>query len=479
MNLNVSLDFAEYYEDHMDPEVFFIIENNTKAQRITLLYAPENVEIELKYSGEQPNIKFELEINGNFHKAVIERSKVVWNLSPPKSLAECLDQIDMFMRDNREYQKSINDPKYIAKKMEETLDAKFKEICQKEGHVGFSFNRNVGFENLKKDIIEAYLHQKEYGFRIETIDGDPYHWRVLFLDFDPTSHIGQDIEHMLDISSYDAIELELKFSTTMFPVIPPKYDFIRPKLHEHTLKKIFHSGAFEKDVYNPLTKIGFLKNIKKVIEQYGQIDFGVGYNTIEDYLNEKNRREQQLCKPLIGQMIELGREYVEKIIKEQANQHGNGYNQGYGNGLLKESKSIQFNQFLLEGCPAYQRFTEALSKVDFESVDESGFFCWHGSDDKCIESICKTGFDPHRRSGQAYGRGEYFGGNPQISMGYSKGNCHLILTYILNKAPFTHKDQGIIVVDNPIDWKSSYCLPLMVITFGNGTEVSFLEKALN
>ena len=185
---------------------------------------------------------------------------------------------------------------------------------EKEGNTMFSFNRDVGYANLKRDIIDAHFKQEEYGFRIEAMNDNPYHWKVSFFNFDPKSHIGQDIEHMMDLSMQSTIDLELKFSTMMFPVMPPKYDFISPKLHSHTLKKIFHSGAFEKDVYNPLTKIGFLQNIRKVIERYAQIDFGVGWNTVEDYLNKENYHEQQLCKPLLGQLIEIGKEFVERQI---------------------------------------------------------------------------------------------------------------------------------------------------------------------
>ncbi|KAL7722833.1 Uncharacterized protein QTN25_000428 [Entamoeba marina] len=83
-----------------------------------------------------------------------------------------------------------------------------------------------------------------------------------------------------------------------------------------------------------------------------------------------------------------------------------------------------------------------------------------------------------KRRGQAYGRGEYFGNTPEISMGYSKGNCHLILTYVLNSSKCKKINIGY-VVDNPTKWDLSYCLPLLVITFNNGKPVDFLEKSLN
>ena len=67
-------------------------------------------------------------------------------------------------------------------------------------------------------------------------------------------------------------------------------------------------------------------------------------------------------------------------------------------------------------------------------------------------------------------------------MGYTKGCKHLILSYVLYSDQINKENKhnnGIFVVDNPMDWKTSYCLPLMVVTFGNGEPVNFLEKPLN
>ena len=149
---------------------------------------------------------------------------------------------------------------------------------------------------------------------------------------------------------------------------------------------------------------------------------------------------------------------------------------------MKESKSIQFNNYLLENCPAYLKFQQILQRSGFQGVHENGFFCWHGTNDDAIKSICYEGFNPKFRgtaAGQRCGKGEYFGGTPQISMSYSQGCKHLILCYILNNATFTYRQNNIIVVDNPVDFKSTYCLPLLVITFGDGKPVNFLEKPLN
>ena len=57
---------------------------------------------------------------------------------------------------------------------------------------------------------------------------------------------------------------------------------------------------------------------------------------------------------------------------------------------------------------------------------------FHGSGEENVLSIATTGFDPFRRSGQAYGAGEYFAKDPCVSVGYARGGgymfvCKLIL----------------------------------------------------
>ena len=47
------------------------------------------------------------------------------------------------------------------KTLSDKLDAKFKEICEKEGNTAFSFNRDIGYANLKKDIINILLEEGE------------------------------------------------------------------------------------------------------------------------------------------------------------------------------------------------------------------------------------------------------------------------------------------------------------------------------
>ena len=152
---------------------------------------------------------------------------------------------------------------------------------------------------------------------------------------------------------------------------------------------------------------------------------------------------------------------------------------------VQQHSFIQFNSHLIDKCPAWRRFEKELVRrvgptyntIDFRP-EQFGFYTWHGSTTAGVQGICHEGFDPRRRSRQQYGRGEYFGVVVRTSEGYVRGDGHyIIVTYVLRN-PHTHRssDNYCYVVDNPIDWSSSYCLPVAVITFANDPMLPTLEN---
>jgi len=62
---------------------------------------------------------------------------------------------------------------------------------------------------------------------------------------------------------------------------------------------------------------------------------------------------------------------------------------------------------------------------------------WHGSSEENVLSIACCGFDPSRRSGQAYGAGEYFAKDPRVSQSYARGGSFMFLCKLLLGAPDT------------------------------------------
>merc|ERR1719188_2517593 len=64
---------------------------------------------------------------------------------------------------------------------------------------------------------------------------------------------------------------------------------------------------------------------------------------------------------------------------------------------------------------------------------------WHGTAEQNVLSIAVHGFDPKRRSGQAYGAGEYFAKDPNVSIGYAQGGGFMFLCrLLLGKSDLDH-----------------------------------------
>ena len=125
-----------------------------------------------------------------------------------------------------------------------------------------------------------------------------------------------------------------------------------------------------------------------------------------------------------------------KVVKIEENSHAKP-----GGALFAKFK----NKYLK--LPKHQRTTQ---------------LAFHGTAEANIQSICSNGFDPSRRSGQAYGPGEYFAVNPNIPLGYCKGGKKLLLNELLLGQQGTHHTRhgDIVVMKDP-----AHDLPRFVITF--------------
>ena len=87
---------------------------------------------------------------------------------------------------------------------------------------------------------------------------------------------------------------------------------------------------------------------------------------------------------------------------------------------------------------------------------------FHGTAESNISGICKKGYDPGLRSGQAYGAGEYFATTPDIPLSYCKGGKKMLLNELLLGQSGTHHTHhgNIVVMKDP-----AHDLPRFVITF--------------
>ncbi|CAM4805317.1 unnamed protein product [Rotaria magnacalcarata] len=135
---------------------------------------------------------------------------------------------------------------------------------------------------------------------------------------------------------------------------------------------------------------------------------------------------------------------------------------------------IDENPYLRKEYKSLSRFYEGNEILGYSSPPDlaKGFFAYHGSPLDAIDSICQTGFDPKRRSGQAYGRGEYFGVTARVSHGYchkggsQTGFSQMIIAFIFRCTQVTTKENFCYVVDNPVDWEYTFNLPVLLVTYG-------------
>ena len=122
--------------------------------------------------------------------------------------------------------------------------------------------------------------------------------------------------------------------------------------------------------------------------------------------------------------------------------------------------NIDENDHAKPGGALYKKFMAA--RQNLPQTDRKTCLAFHGTSESNITSICANGYDPKRRRGQSYGRGEYFATSPNIPLGYCTGGKKLLLNeLLLGQSGVHHTQHGdIIVMKNP-----EHDLPRFIITF--------------
>ena len=123
-------------------------------------------------------------------------------------------------------------------------------------------------------------------------------------------------------------------------------------------------------------------------------------------------------------------------------------------------KSIDENS---EAKPGGQLFQSYKTKMlSLPKHQRNSCLAFHGTSESNIPNICKNGYDSSRRSGQAYGAGEYFATTPDTPLSYCKGGKKLILNeLLLGQQGIHHTQHGtIVVMKDPV-----HDLPRFVVTF--------------
>lgn len=141
------------------------------------------------------------------------------------------------------------------------------------------------------------------------------------------------------------------------------------------------------------------------------------------------------------------------------------------------------NPAILADCLVTKRFLcglesslgrpiDSTTKLTYGTNSGQFVFGYHGTNnEKALSAICHDGYDPSRRSGQAYGVGEYFSAeyNEKYSIGGYCGSSGKLIVNVLLGGHFTSTSPHL-VVNNPKTSAShvlpSYCLPVLVIQWG-------------
>ena len=280
----VEIDFCMFTENNK----MLSMENNDREKRILhIKFSSYEFPIDLHYDEEYPKGKYSITIPSKKMSEDYEhfwkRCNGVLDLNKPETLSQVLELIIQLKKDEDIIiEKSKTDPSEIIKRLNKLYDDKREEVMKKEMNTVLSFNANSAFKQLKEDLIEVTIHPNKYNLTITAKDNNPYVWVVNFNKFKKGSLIEKGLDHLEDLTLENGIVFQLKFSPVIFPVVPPDYDFIKPKMFNHKLEKIFKADVFNNDdAYNPCTKLECVEFIRQQIELYGEIDFGIVGETVK------------------------------------------------------------------------------------------------------------------------------------------------------------------------------------------------------
>ena len=176
------------------------------------------------------------------------------------------------------------------------------------------------------------------------------------------------------------------------------------------------------------------------------------------HASRKRRAERRSAVPAHADVVDVDDEASTDLLHEQRQRLP---------AFLRENErqlpvtDIAMNPHSLPGTPLYERFFAAWAHVPNKSMR----LVFHGTSEENIDAICREGLDPKRRRGQAMGPGEYFGGQPAVSLGYCRGGRKMLVFCILTDpsgvTQFNEQIPGGVAVIH----KPEHQLPLAVVTF--------------
>jgi hypothetical protein len=134
--------------------------------------------------------------------------------------------------------------------------------------------------------------------------------------------------------------------------------------------------------------------------------------------------------------------------------------------------TFEMNSSACAGNALHDRFFQACEHLT-ETATLAVVF--HGTHSNNVHAILHNGLDPSRRSGQAYGPGEYFSSDPELSTSYCKGGKQMLVFVVVVPTIWDDKRQcphNIIVVPT-----NEHQLPLGVMNFDSVSSAALARSS--
>ncbi|CAE8644671.1 unnamed protein product [Polarella glacialis] len=116
-------------------------------------------------------------------------------------------------------------------------------------------------------------------------------------------------------------------------------------------------------------------------------------------------------------------------------------------------------------CPAAKKYKAGVGALRCADTSQAEF-AWHGTGTLAgVQSICWDSLNPALRRGQAYGPGEYFSVDANVSNGHAGSTGYLVVCLLLTGPHKTTHASTYRVVNNPQTGTAMYCLPVGVVDY--------------
>lgn len=149
-------------------------------------------------------------------------------------------------------------------------------------------------------------------------------------------------------------------------------------------------------------------------------------------------------------------------------------------GVFKPMNSFYRNAGLKnKDCPARKKYEPAVKSMGWTDCTNV-VFGWHATKTlDAARAICWESLDPGRRSGQAYGPGEYFSLDANYSGSWTSTEQMMVFALLDDRSEAkphlkikTHH-----VMNNPLSGTPLWCVPVGIITWGSNNSDPKMKTA--